>query len=1685
MSRVAFHRQARITRPVVPEQRIPLAPPPELLVSNTTMTWLFVLISVVSSVIVAAFVVIYGRPWTVALGIVVAALSTAGAYAVRRHTGNTDRRTRALRRDRYDAYLRDIRRQARVTAAQQRFASAFSHPSPDRLLAIASERRRVWERRPTDDDFLKVRIGVGRSPLALRIEQATHTDPMVEYDPSAKRTAEELVHTHATVGLQPVLLDLGRSGVVSLLGPADRTRALAGALLSQLAVLHAPDDVVVAVSANGEPAWQWAKWLPHLIDPEADSAQDVVPLIAERFDGIADHLERRLAQETQPDHARLGGRQGRGPRARLVVVLDGYRPDADWARTSVAARLLSQAGPESGITVICLVGRESEEPERVDVRVRIDERGALALTSRDPALRSVVENAVADRAGARLCEQIARRLAPLRMSVDREKVLARTISVSELMGCGDLATLDPRTRWRTADDDAVLRVPVGVTGDGEDLTLDLKESAQGGIGPHGLVVGATGSGKSELLRTLVTGLTMQHSPELLSFVLIDFKGGATFAGVTELPHVAGLITNLADDLALVDRVWAALHGEQQRRQRLLRDAGNLDSLRDYQVRRAAGGTDVYGRPLEPLPYLLIVADEFGELLTRRPDFIDVFQQIGRLGRSLGMHLLLATHRLDDELLRGLESHLSYRICLRTFSAAESLAVLGTPDAYRLPPIPGSAYLKVDESVYERFRVAHVSGAYRPPGGDDTTAPHLLPFTLRTPHQGDEPGPVRAASTSSTHPAPGERTEMQVAIEHLRMYGAPVRRVWLPPLPDQITLNSVLGPVSVEGSSRGLQATMWPQGQLNFPIGVVDLPVQQTQYPLVLDLAGPHGHVALVGAPQTGKSTALRTALIAAMLTHTPRELRFYCVDRGGGSLQSLQGAPHVSGVAGRHDPQRTRDMFSEVLQLIGTRERLFEQLGITTIAEFRKLRDDGGLPDRIGEPDVVVVIDNWGAVRKADDGAEEQVLDISSRGLGVGVHLILTANRWREIGTGLRDNIGGRVELWLNEPGESEVNGPAAGGLPAVRPGRGIAPPGLVFQTALPRLDGIPATENLATAVDALITEIASSWPGEGTPPEEILPTLVSVSDLEAARPQAEASVGTPVGPPALSEVPIGLREPDLAAVGVDLSADDPHLLVVGDPGAGKTSFLRAWMRGLARRQTAWDVRFVVVDYRRSLLGVVPDAYIGAHAGDAESAAAYVDQLLDKLDERLPPAGISPQDLRERTWWTGPELYLVVDDYDLVANAGTRGPLAPVTSYLPQARELGFHVVLARHVGGFARALRTDPLISGLRELGSGLVLSADQDEGALIGDQIGVRRPPGRGVLVRRGRPADVVQTVWEEDGDPANATAAVDGAAGGAEQDQESRFETGAAAITRPSLSSMRTLPDIRVPLPEPEPVPAPALVPAPAGRMPDLTGRTPGPAMVPTYRSTEGERTAFRAMIGLDWDSQAAPVRRAFSRLPALGAGERAAAAVDLVAVRLYLTAQIDDFGPAALRSGDEGLRPYLACLASGLRRLPTYRGVVARGVDTLKVADLRAGMVLTDPGPVGGVSFAGVGADDRASLYGWPPTTAVYVIWSDTARRVAALLDADAAATRNDVVFGPGSRFVVLDVRQGDAETPDIVLLREFTEPTGGDADRSGSGAAQAVSLALARLDGALAAFRSGPAGTGSSPWPAYALGPIGG
>ncbi|WP_127502267.1 type VII secretion protein EccCa [Actinoplanes solisilvae] len=1329
MSRTAFHRPARVAFPDPPEDRIGVPVPPPRQRGTNNNLWLTLMLPLFSTVAMAGYLISYQKPLLIVLGVGFVVLSVLSTVAIRwQMTHSQDSATRR-QRERYLEVLDEVRDEARALAAATRLAAVIRHPSPARLLPLAAGRRRTWERRMADPDFLRVRVGAGRGSLGGGIALAGRVDPMAENDQGLVAEAEAVVAANRTVGGQAAWLDLRGSGVVSLVGTPGDTRALARAMLCQVAVLHAPEDVLIAVATGGATDWGWATWLPHTFEPGAVSEAGVTSLVADDFELLSDFLERERDRARDENRNR---RIGFGPTTsaarRLIVVLDGYRPDVSWARSPVLESLWAEAGPDLGITLVSLSERRAVEPSRVDARATVEPDGTLVLTGQADRF-GTVEAGRADRIGPELAESIARRLTPLRLSLDREPVLSRITTLPEMLGVADVGRLDPRQGRVEPADDAMLRVPIGVDGEGEAVLLDLKESAQRGMGPHGLVVGATGSGKSELLRTLVAGLAAKHSPELLSFVLIDFKGGATFAGVTELPHVSGLITNLADDLAMVDRVRAALEGEQQRRQQMLRDAGNVDSVRDYQIRQAAGGTDADGRPLEPMPYLLIIVDEFGELLSGRPDFIDLFVQIGRVGRSLGMHLLLATQRLEESRLRGLQSHLSYRLCLRTFSAAESRAVIGTPDAYHLPPVPGSAFLKVGETEYRRFRVAHVSGPYVPAeiaAADSHSEVTLVPLTLRAEAVTAE-SPAKPAAPVDLD----ARTELAVVVDRLQGHDQPVHQVWLPPLPPAVPLDDLLGPIA-DSPERGLNAELWPVlGGLQVPVAVADLPLNQRQEPMILDLGGKAGNVALVGAPQSGKSMFLRTLMLSIMLTATPDEAQLAVIDFGGGTLLPFADVPHVTGVASRLEPTRARRMLAEAGRLMRDREQLFRDESIGSITEFRQRRETGMLPPGTRAADLFVIIDGWPALRGESEEFDAQVVELASRGLGVGVHVIVTANRWVEVRANLRDSIGGRLELRLNDPYESEVGRALARQLSTAPAGRGVVAPGAFFQVALPRTSGeTELVRGLSEAQAKLLARIAMTWRGARAPQVRMLPERILARDLATVDPKA-----------------VALDEADLAPVVVDLTKDQPHFAVIGESGSGKTHALRTFMRAVAASVPDDDARFMIVDYRRGLVDVVPEGYIGAYAGDEQAAEVYAKALAETLESRRPPQNVSARELRERSWWSGPELYLVVDDLDMVGPGGV-SPLAPVLPYLARARELGFHVVAAHRTAGVARALTGASVLGKAIEIGAdGLLLSGDPREGTLLGGLRAALQPPGRGTLVRRGHPPLLVQMAIEPD--------------------------------------------------------------------------------------------------------------------------------------------------------------------------------------------------------------------------------------------------------------------------------------------------------------------------------------------------
>lgn len=894
-------------------------------------------------------------------------------------------------------------------------------------------------------------------------------------------------------------------------------------------------------------------------------------------------------------------------------------------------------------------------------------------------------------------EVCARRLTRYRSAMDRP---ARPPAAdwAQLTGIGEPSTMQPETIWgRACLPRNRLRVPIGVAADGSPLELDLKEAAEHGMGPHGLCVGATGAGKSEFLRTLTLGLIAMHDPQTLNLILVDFKGGATFLGMERARHVSAVITNLSDEAHLVARMRDALTGEMNRRQELLRSAGNYSSVADYERARAAGAR------LTPLPTLVVIVDEFSELLSQHPDFVEVFVAIGRLGRSLRIHLLLATQRLDEGRLRGLESHLSYRVCLKTFSANESRAVIGTADAFHLPAGPGAGFLKVGSADPVAFQTAYVSGSCAvPAAAKPSRAVPVVTLFTRTSAEIAAPEPPPTLAASGT-------TVLSTVLDRVAGRGTPSHRVWLPPLGESPALDRLIGD---------------RVGTLSVPIGLIDRPFDQRRDPLLVELAGAAGNVAIVGAPQSGKSTVVRTLVTALAATHTPEQVQLYCLDFGGGTLSALTAIPHVGAVAGSADVDLVRRTVAELAALLHRREATFRRLGVYSMADYRCRRADLGTDDPFG--DAFLIVDGWASLRDEFDALEPPIAALATRGLSYGVHVVLTASRWAEIRPALKDQIGTRIELRLGDAADSELNRHAAQQVPFDRPGRGITRDGMQMLVAVPRLDGKQESANLSAAAADAATRIRARFGRGGAPSVRLLPECLDHAALIEGRPP---------------QVVLGVDEDELAPVAIDF-AHTQHVLILGDSECGKTAALRTICAELVRIHTGRQAQLMIVDYRRTLLGVVESDHLAGYAVSGDVVATALPTLLETLRARIPGADVDQRQLHARSWWSGPDIYVVVDDYDMVSTE-IGNPLAPLVGLLPHAKDLGLHVIVARRSGGSGRALY-EPLLARLRELGClGIMMSASPDEGVLLGAQRPGRLPPGRARLITRTGER-VVQLGW-----------------------------------------------------------------------------------------------------------------------------------------------------------------------------------------------------------------------------------------------------------------------------------------------------------------------------------------------------
>ncbi|MEU4160435.1 FtsK/SpoIIIE domain-containing protein [Actinoplanes sp. NPDC026670] len=1089
--------------------------------------------------------------------IFLALVSPIGALLTQFSTKRRGTQTFAEQMQEHEEKLARVRADIDEAVLEEQRARRYAYPDPaftGRIATLPGER--LWERRWRDDDFLALRVGTCSMPSTVRVE-----DPAL--DEHRRITVPEL-------GQVPVAVDVRASGVVGVAGT--RLARLAPWLVAQAAVLHSPDDLRICVLTDtaGESRWSWLRWLPHA-RADGEEAYVRVGTSAESVSRRIAELNRMIAARSAVD--RSNGAE-RGPAAGepdVLVVFDGARR----LRSMPGAVTLLRDGPAVGVHILCLEPEERLLPEECRAVVVSHEDGVSLRT----ATAGLVTGIRADEPDAGWYERAARRMAPLGVSGDGDETVLP--ASARLL---DVLDLEPPTAEQIAAGWAVrprsTEAVLGVGMDGR-FAIDLVRD-----GPHALIAGTTGAGKSELLQTLVATLAVANRPDEMTFVLVDYKGGSAFAECEQLPHTVGMVTDL--DTHLVERALTSLGAELRRREHVLAAAGASDIVR-YQERRARDAS------MPPMPRLVLVIDEFASMVRELPDFVTGLVNIAQRGRSLGIHLVLATQRPSGAVTPDIRANTNLRIALRTTDQGESRDIIDAPDAGELSPrTPGRAYARLGYAALLPFQAGRIGGK-RPVVGERADEVRVEVVPVNWARLGD-PVPARQVqAASSGGPADTDLKELVAAIvaatERLGVPRQP--SPWLPALTEVAQWADLPQPHAA--------AVTGDVGAVAY--GIVDLPASQSREPLLFD-ADRTGHVFFIGSGRSGRSQALRTLAAALAVRHSSADVHLYAVDCGNGALLPLAGLPHCGAVVDRLQTERLDRMLTWLNSELTRRQSLFGEQGVADLTEQRR-----GVSANQRLPHVVLMVDRFEVFERDfatyDNGSYlDRLTRLLRDGAGVGIHAVLAGDK--VLGSG---RFAGATEdklvLRLNDRSDYSLLGLNQREVPPeLAPGRAIrlADHAEVQIAVLgPDVSG----QGQAAAITAgarQITDRDAGVPAEARPRRfAALPDLIGYAEIRRMLPATGRPLTATVGVGGDEVVPLG---PDFV--------DIPTFAIGGPPRSGRSTALLAVARTLLANGTGL---LVVAPRRSPLRDLAGQPGVAAVVTDAGIAAADFRKLLKSLPE--------------------------------------------------------------------------------------------------------------------------------------------------------------------------------------------------------------------------------------------------------------------------------------------------------------------------------------------------------------------------------------------------------------------------------------------------------------------------------------
>lgn len=1145
--------------------------------------------------------------------------------------------------DEYQKRRVNVERAAVTSLVGERGARRRNFPDPATVLLFATgPRARLWERRPWDRDFLHLRIGTTDLPSEVTIKDPTrdlHEGPLLWTAPDV-----------------PVTIAMREVGVVGLAGSAHECRTVAMWAIAQVAALHSPSDTVLSVLLGSEPSpdWDWVKWLPHMRNDEGHPRPVRLATDEDNRSAAISELMGQMEARRELGEKEIGGL------TRWIVVLDGARE----IRMITGMVSLLKEGPRLGIFFICLDRTVRQLPEECRTVASFTD-GELNLETNE---KRHIDAVRPDIVSGPWLERLARALAPIR-DVSTEDLSSALPGASRLLDVLGLHEPDARKILRGwLGKGRTTRAVIGESTDGI-FSIDIRAD-----GPHGLVAGTTGSGKSELLQTLIASLAVGNRPDELNFVLVDYKGGAAFKDCNHLPHTVGMVTDL--DGHLTTRALESLGAELRRREHQLADADAKD-IEDYLAGRGPGD--------EPMPRLLILIDEFAALAAELPGFVTGLVDVARRGRSLGVHLILATQRPAGVVSAEIKSNTNLRIALRVTDSGDSDDVIESPAAAQIPKVfPGRAYARLGHSSLVPFQSSRVGGRPGGDGGGRVGVAELdwedLPLLGRQSRlAGDDEDDVSI---------PTDLASLVSAINdaHDELGLAAMRKPWLPSLPEMLAVDELAG---------GPELDTRPGVVPPIPFGRADLPRLQRQVVESWDMVA-GSHLMIAGQSRSGRSNCLRVLAGGIARLCSPEDVHLYGIDAGNNALLPLMGLPHVGAVVTRTQTDRMYRLVAFLQKELSLRQQSLAERGFADIGEQRSGVCAG---ERL--PYLVVLLDRWEGFVQAFESLDggvliDRITALLQEGAGVGIRMVMTADRSGLVGR-ISTLIEDRIALSLSDPGDFSSIGIPVREVPVVMaPGRAFRAGERPREVQWALLDGTGMGTDQVRVLQEIgraATERYADLPRSRRPQRiDDLPATISVTE---ARKLERASSSRRF-------VPVAVGGDSLALQGFDPEIGGSGFMITGPPRSGKSTALQ-FLLSTPRRMPV--TLFVP---RRSPLLVDPPRGATVFTGSEplEAITAHLDKVRG-------------------------EQLIAVDDFEVLGSDSPVGQL--LNDRFAAMRDTGSLMVITGAIDDLLSVYRGLP--NEMKRGRSGLLLSprASND-----GDVLNIRlprsasgaMPVGRGVL-------------------------------------------------------------------------------------------------------------------------------------------------------------------------------------------------------------------------------------------------------------------------------------------------------------------------------------------------------------------